>query len=243
MKIKTIIASVGTVIALVAILVAALWVSHVPDDTVCQQVKILLCDSVDNQFVTESELHRTLQRSGLSPVGKCMDEVSCQAIEDCLLRHEMIRTAECYKVSTGEVCVRVTQRVPMLYVMSAEGNYYVDTDRKVMPVRSTIQVQVPIFRGNISKQSATQEYYDFVAWLMDDHYWKNRITHVHVRNPKSIVLAQREVEGDILLGALEGYEQKMARLRKLYVKGFDKIGYKPYKEYDLRFDGQVIGRN
>lgn len=222
--------------------VVGAWASKQPTDAVCQRLEILLCDSAQHQFVSVDELQRTLQRRALLPVGKRWDEVSCQEIEQCLLQHDMIRTAECYKTSTGDVCVRLTQRVPMLYVTTAEGSYYVDTDRRVMPVRSSIEVSVPIFKGNVSQRAATEEYFDFVCWLQDDSYWRQRITQVHVRNPKQHVLKQRHVEGDILLGDLQGYEQKMERLRKLYVKGFDKIGYKSYKEYDLRYQGQVVGR-
>ena len=222
--------------------VVGAWASKQPTDAVCQRLEILLCDSAQHQFVSVDELKRTLQRRALLPVGKRWDEVSCQEIEQCLLQHDMIRTAECYKTSTGDVCVRLTQRVPMLYVTTAEGSYYVDTDRRVMPVRSSIEVSVPIFKGNVSQRAATEEYFDFVCWLQDDSYWSQRITQVHVRNPKQHVLKQRHVEGDILLGDLQGYEQKMERLRKLYVKGFDKIGYKSYKEYDLRYQGQVVGR-
>ena len=127
-------------------------------------------------------------------------------------------------------------------MQTADGNYYVDTDRRVMPVRSTIHVQVPVFKGAVSQRAATEEYYDFVQWLNSDRYWQERITQIHVRNPKHIVLTQREVEGTIVLGELKDYQEKMARLRKLYVKGFDEIGYTPYKEYDLRFAGQVVGR-
>lgn len=222
--------------------VVGAWASKQPTDAVCQRLEILLCDSAQHQFVSVDELQRTLQRRALLPVGKRWDEVSCQEIEQCLLQHDMIRTAECYKTSTGDVCVRLTQRVPMLYVTTAEGSYYVDTDRRVMPVRSSIEVSVPIFKGNVSQRAATEEYFDFVCWLQDDSYWSQRITQVHVRNPKQHVLKQRYVEGNILLGDLQGYEQKMERLRKLYVKGFDKIGYKSYKEYDLRYQGQVVGR-
>lgn len=222
--------------------VVGAWASKQPTDAVCQRLEILLCDSAQHQFVSVDELQRTLQRRALLPVGKRWDEVSCQEIEQCLLQHDMIRTAECYKTSTGDVCVRLTQRVPMLYVTTAEGSYYVDTDRRVMPVRSSIEVSVPIFKGNVSQRAATEEYFDFVCWLQDDSYWSQRITQVHVRNPKQHVLKQRHVEGNILLGDLQGYEQKMERLRKLYVKGFDKIGYKSYKEYDLRYQGQVVGR-
>lgn len=226
----------------IATWVVGVWASKQPTDAVCQRLEILLCDSAQHQFVSVDELQRTLQRRALLPVGKRWDEVSCQEIEQCLLQHDMIRTAECYKTSTGDVCVRLTQRVPMLYVTTAEGSYYVDTDRRVMPVRSSIEVSVPIFKGNVSQRAATEEYFDFVCWLQDDSYWSQRITQVHVRNPKQHVLKQRHVEGDILLGDLQGYEQKMERLRKLYVKGFDKIGYKSYKEYDLRYQGQVVGR-
>lgn len=222
--------------------VVGAWASKQPTDVVCQRLDIQLCDSMEHQFVSVNELYRTLQRGALLPMGKRLEEVSCQEIEECLLQHDMIRTAECYKKSTGDVCVRLTQRVPMLYVTTAEGSYYVDTDRKIMPVRSSIQVAVPIFKGNISQRAATEEYFDFVSWLMNDNYWRQRITQIHVRNPKQHVLTQLHVEGNILLGDLNGYEQKMERLRKLYVKGFDKIGYKSYKEYDLRYQGQVVGR-
>ncbi|MBR5855554.1 MAG: hypothetical protein IKY87_07800 [Paludibacteraceae bacterium] len=242
MKIKTIIASVSAVLVVTAMSVAAFWASHIPNDMVCRQVKINISDSTEYQFVGEKELLRTLQNNSLSPVGKIMDDISCQAIEDLLLKHDMIRSAECYKLLDGKVLVNVTQRIPMLCVSSSEGKYYVDSDRKVMPARASIQVQVPIFKGEISQQKAITEYYDFAQWLTQNRYWQPRITQVQVQNNNHIVLMQQPVEGRIILGALKDYESKMNRLRKLYVDGLDHIGYKPYKEYDLRYSGQVIGR-
>lgn len=242
MRIKTIFASVSAVVVVIAMFGIAIWVSHLPKEMACERMEIQISDSAKHAFVSVDELYRTLNRNGLSPVGKKIDDISCQKIEDCLLQHDMIRTAQCFIHNDGTVRVRVTQRVPLLYVVGAEGAYYVDTDRKIMPTRSTIKVDVPMFRGAVSPRAATEEYYDFVCWLKDDHYWSTRIARVHVRTPKDIVLVQNEVEGTIVLGELEGYEQKLSKLRKLYVSGFDVIGYKPYKEYDLRFEGQVVGR-
>lgn len=242
MKMKTIIEGVSAVVVVAAMLVTAIWASRRPVQTPCAWIKVEVTDSLQRRFVKSNELCMLLQREGLSPVGKRMDAVSCQAIEDCLLGHDMIRTAECYKSANGGVCVRVTQRVPALFVRSNDGNYYVDEDRKIMPVRATIEVDVPVFRGAVGKRAATEEYYDFAQWLVANRYWKSRIKHVHVHNTKHLVLAQHEVKGDIILGELEGYEKKMDRLQKLYTKGFDKIGYTDYREYDLRFDGQVVGR-
>jgi cell division protein FtsQ len=111
-----------------------------------------------------------------------------------------------------------------------------------MPVRQSIEVNVPVFKGAVGKRAASEEYYDFAQWLVRNRYWNTRIKHVHVHSPKYLVLAQRDAMGDIILGELDGYEDKMQRLQKLYTKGFDKIGYDNYREYDLRFDGQVVGR-
>ena len=242
MKIKTILTTVIASLVVVAIVATALWASHVPDDTKCQQMKIVICDSADYQFVTQSELVRTLKRSNLFPLGSQMEHVSCHEIEQALLQHDMIRTAECCKMCNGIVRIKLTQRVPMLCVQTAEGTYYVDTDRKVMPVREHVKVQVPIFKGAVSKRSATEEYFDFAQWLINSKYWRDRIAYIHVKTPKDIVLHQREVAGNILLGNMADYEQKMNRLRKLYVDGFDEIGYTAYREFDLRYEGQVVGR-
>ena len=242
MKIKTIIAGVIALVVIAAMLAIAMWASHKPIETPCAWLKVELTDSLQRRFVTINELRQLLHREGLSPVGKHMQQVCCQDIEDCLLRHDMIRTAECYKSAQGGVCVRLTQRVPALYVRTNEGDYYVDTDRKIMPVRQSIEVNVPVFKGAVGKRAASEEYYDFAQWLVRNRYWNTRIKHVHVHSPKYLVLAQRDAMGDIILGELDGYEDKMQRLQKLYTKGFDKIGYDNYREYDLRFDGQVVGR-
>lgn len=223
-------------------LVVGIWASNHSVDTTCQSLDIVLCDSAQQQFVSVKELQRSLKQSGLLPLGEAMSEVSCQTIEEHLLKHDMVRTAQCYKTTDGGIQVKVTQRVPMLMVRTSDGSYYVDTDRKIMPNRSSIQVQVPVLKGQVNPQMATTEYYDFVQWLNDNAYWQSRITQVYVQNPHHIVLTQREVEGSIILGKLQDYETKMNRLKKLYVEGLDHIGYKPYKEYDLRYDGQVIGR-
>ena len=171
-----------------------------------------------------------------------MSEVDCHAMEQCLLKHDMVRTASCYKSPFQTVYIRVTQRIPMLSVVSDNGCYYVDTDRRVMPAREKIQVEVPVFKGNVSSRAAVEEYFDFVEWLNDNHYWRALIKEVQVKNPKHLVLNQNGHSAKIILGPLDNYENKLNKLKKLYTKGLDQIGYPDYREYDLRFDGQVVGR-
>jgi cell division protein FtsQ len=110
-----------------------------------------------------------------------------------------------------------------------------------MPVRKQMDVDVPVFKGAISHRAATEEYFEFAEWLNKNRYWKERICGISVLNPKHLVLNQ-DGNAKILLGELNGYSEKLNKLQKLYTRGFDKIGYPDVREYDLRFDGQVVSR-
>ena len=240
--VKKIFLIVAVVLCCGAVVVGGAWCSAQNDDSPCQVVDIVVNDSLQRQFVDADALELFLQRNGYFPAGKRMSEVDCHAMEQCLLKHDMVRTASCYKSPFQTVYIRVTQRIPMLSVVSDNGCYYVDTDRRVMSISERKEIEVPVFKGNVSQRAATEEYFDFVVWLSDSRYWKSRIHDIHVLNPKSLILKQEGIDAKIILGSLDGYVEKLSKLQKLYTKGFDKIGYPECKEYDLRFEGQVVSR-
>lgn len=241
-KVTKVLLTVVTTVCCAAVLAGGIWCSRQADMSLCTQVDIVVEDSVSRQYVDAMELEGYLKARGCYALSKAMCEVDCHMIEQALLKHEMIRTASCYKTPFGAVRIRVTQRVPVLCVKTAEGNYLVDADRRVMPYRSGMKLDVPVFTGAISKCAATEEYYDFVLWLQDNSYWGERIRDVYVRNPKMVVLSQKDYSAKIVLGKLDGYEDKLARLRSLYKKGFDVLGYPECRELDLRYAGQVVRR-
>ena len=241
-KVTKVLLTVVTTVCCAAVLVGGIWCSRQADTSPCTQVDVVVEDSVSRQYVDAMEVEGYLKARGCYALSKAMCEVDCHMIEQALLKHEMIRTASCYKTPFGAVRIRVTQRVPVLCVKTAEGNYLVDADRRVMPYRSGMKLDVPVFTGAISKCAATEEYYDFVLWLQDNSYWGERIRDVYVRNPKLVVLSQKDYSAKIVLGKLDGYEDKLARLRSLYKKGFDVLGYPECRELDLRYAGQVVRR-
>ena len=240
--VKKILLTVFVVVCCGAVLVGGVWSSAQKDDSPCTAVQIVVRDSMERQFVQVDELEGSLKRYRLYPQGLLMNQIDCQAIEQCLQAHDMVRNAECYKSPLGVVRVEVTQRVPVLCVMTAEDCYYVDSDREVMPARKSVDVDLPVFRGAVSERAAKEEYYDFVEWLQGNHYWRELISDVYVQHPRYLLLTQRGQKAKIVLGALDGYADKLARLRKLYTHGLDEIEHPDYREYDLRFEGQVVGR-
>ena len=238
---KVLLAALATVCVL-AVLVGGTVCSQRTDTSLCSCVHVVVVDSMHREYVDADALVSYLQSKGAYALGKAMNEIDCHKMEEVLMQHDMVRTANCYKTPFGAVQVRVTQRVPVMCVKSNDGQYLVDTDRRIMPWRSGLEQNLLVLSGAVSQRAAVEEYYDFMLWLKHNAYWGKRINGMHVHSTKHVVLSQAEYSARIVLGELDGYEAKLDRLRSLYAKGFDQIGYPECKELDLRFAGQVVRR-
>lgn len=111
---------------LIAYLVAAVTVfNDKPAHQVCRDMELVIKDTLNAGFVTKNEVAAILQKKGIYPVGKKMDRVHTKTLEKELDKHPLINEAQCYKTPNGKICVEVTQRVPILHIMSSNGeNYY-----------------------------------------------------------------------------------------------------------------------
>lgn len=231
----------------------------------CERLDICIEDSASHRFVSSAQLRTYLSAQGISIVNTPMESISCRQIEEALLTHPMISHVACYKSPYGTLKINVRQRTPFYRVMGDE-NYFVDTQRQRMPVRTSGVAKpgkvistasyVPIVTGHVSRQLAEGELFDFIQWLNTHNYsnnvihrlpggnlWSDQIVQIHVASPQRIELIMRQGNATIVLGSLERFEQKLNKLRTLYHDGFDRIGWPTdYREIDLRFRDQVVCR-
>ncbi len=235
---------IGVVLVWVAVTAYFMWVWVMPDEhqaVACSEVKIEVKDSLRQSLVTSQMLKAWLTIEQVDVVGQPMRDIPTQTIEDALLRHPLVRTAVCYERLDGVIVAEVTQRVP-LFRVAGGSNFFVDTDRRVMPVRSTTAAYVPVATGFITEQMATQELYDFFDYVSHNPFWNAQIVQVDVRQNGELVIVPRVGGHIILLGDLNEYKTKLKKMRIFYSEGFAKIGWKEYREIDLRYANQVIGR-
>ena len=212
-------------------------------DTLCPALRYEITDAAERHYLSEDELNRLLRAQDAYPVGKPLSHIPLQRIEDIVRTNPMVRTAECYADPTGEVRVRLTQRQPLLKVITADDGYIVDTDRKRMPLRESITDTMPVVTGRVGQQMAMTSVADFAEWLQDNSYWCTRIKYIEVCNPHYVRLLPADPDKEIIvLGDLDGYRAKLRKLRTYYENGGAQIGNGKYKELDLRFSGQVVGR-
>ena len=236
--------TVGIVLTLSFLVAAYVWGYLIrPSAEVCRSITYELNDGKLRQYVFRNELEDLLRAEDIEPVGRTMDRLSLQRIENAVRRHPMVRTAECYVTPWQDVRVSITQRVPLLRVQTQTETYFIDTDRRVMQARPAVKDSVLLVTGNIGPQMASTQLADFAVWLQKDAYWNARIGHVHMRHPQMAVICLRDPEQPrIVMGNLSGYQRKLNKLRTYMEYGADATQGKHYEELDLRFNGQIIGR-
>lgn len=243
-KVQIIWKSIGLSITAVLLVSAAiLGFRLTPTAVPCVSLRYTIEDADERMYLTEEELNTLLRAEGIYPVGRSMNAVSMHRIENAVLRHPMVRTAECYMTPRSEVRVCLTQRVPLLRVQTHHEHYLIDTDRRVMQARAVVRDSVPIVVGNISPQTAATQLADYAEWLQGHRYWRTRVQYLYIQSPYTTYAYMRE-EGfpRVALGSLRGYERKFAKLRTYVEQGGEETAGKQYRELDLRFKGQVIGR-
>ena len=183
-----------------------------------------------------------LEKEGQYPVDKAIRNISLQGIERAIRAHDLVRTTECYLTPRKEVRVRLTQRVPLLRVMTASDTYLIDEDRQVMPAMAVVKDSVLVVRGAVGVQIASGALGDFAEWLQTNKYWRERVRYVYVQSPQMVYLYLRGGLPRVVLGNMQGYERKLAKLRTFLDEGTEAMAGKKYTELDVRFRGQVVGR-
>jgi cell division protein FtsQ len=230
------------VLAILAYLVLAVTTFNArPADLVCQDIDLVIRDSVDAGFITKNEVISILTKEGVHPVGKKTEEIDLDVLEEILSKHPLIDQAECYKTPGGKVHVEVTQRVPVLRVFGKNGeSYFVDNKGTIMPPEAKCIAHLPVVTGNVEKSFVLTELYEFALFLQKNKFWNAQIEQINVLRGKEVELVPRVGDHIVFLGKMDNYESKLNRLKEFYRKGLNKVGWNKYERINVEFNNQII---
>ena len=211
-----------------------------PDHQTCSGLELVINDSIDYGFITKREVLRMLNSKKLSPIGKKMGEINTRQLEDELRQHALIGNVECYRTSGNRIGIEITQRLPILRVMAANGeSYYIDDKAHAMPIPNSA-ANVAIVTGHVDKALATKELYELGMFLQRNELWKAQIQQINVTQSKELELVPRVGDHIIFLGKPGNYENKFNRLKTFYKKGLNEVGWNKYSRISLEFNNQII---
>lgn len=239
--IKRILLSTVLLIVAAYLVMAITAFNRKPEGKVCQDVSLIISDTVYAGFITKKEVLSMLEQKGISPIGKNIDRIRTKPLEQALAQHPLIDGVECYKTPSSKLCIEVSQRIPILRVMSDRGeNYYVDNKGTLMPPDSKCVAHTVIATGEIEKSFAVRDLYKFAVFLQQNPFWDAQIEQIHVRKDKNIELVPRVGDHILYLGKLDNFEQKLQRVKAFYTKGLNRVGWNKYSRISVEFGNQII---
>lgn len=240
-KMKKIGESVAVLLLTAYTIFAISMFSNKDEYTTCKGVVIDIKDSTDKQFLTKGDIMRYLNEEDQLPTGKEMKDINTTKLErEMQKRMSSIKRIDCYKTPDEQIYIKVTQRTPVVRVMTGTETYYIDEDNKRMPSTAYHPAYVLIATGRISEKMATGELFEFANYISKDKFWNAQIEQIDFDYHENVTLIPRIGLHQINFGKLDDYEKKLDKLKKLYVKAFNKDGWNKYKEINLKYDNQVV---
>ncbi len=223
----------------VYLIIVLSFVSAKLGEVKCKGVQVVVDDTGENAFIDEDDVLQLIKRNYGELKNVNVVDIDKDSMECVLVRNSVIKSAQVYYSLDGYFHVEITQRKPVLRVMSGEG-YYVDEDGKVMPLSGKYTSRVVVATGNISRNFACNGLYPFVMGLKNDGFWDALIEQIVVANGNEVILIPKVGNFRIVVGELENVEKKMENLRLFLQEGIALKGWNVYKEINLKFENQIV---
>lgn len=222
------------------IVFASFYFKEMRHNPKCHNLEIVVKDSLDKHFVSESDIITILKQASLNPIKERINRVNTNKIEKELLKNQMIARVEAYKTPSGMIKLEVTQKVPILRIISVRGNFYVDNEGGTMPVSPRYVAHVPLASGYIEKELAITDLYKFALFLQKDEFWNDQIDQIFVHPDGEIELVPRVGDHRIVLGTMDDFESKLANLKLFYDQAIPVVGWEKYSIISLKYKNQIV---
>ena len=229
-------------VAIAVYLLLAITVFNKPEDkaTVCTKVNIHIDDEQTRGLLTPAEVKRLLEKQHQYPLAQPMQFVSTRQMEEVLQANPYVDNVECYKTQNGHVCINLTQRQPVLHVITTAGEqYYVDERGDILP-HGRIGGNLLVATGNFSHNYAQKRLAPVARQILADQFWQRQAEQLNVLSDGTLELVPRVGDHIVYLGAPREVPKKLERLRKFYKYGLSHAGWSRYERISVEFDNQII---
>jgi len=225
-------------------------------------LKIKVTDSIQNQFIRSAEIRNLLEQNKYNLFGEKTGSVDLGGIERMLRTQQIISEAEVFITEPGVMHVEISQKTPFVRVFNRYGQgYYLDRQGSIIPLSGSFSPFVIVANGFIAEpftigqtlnihdvrhdslprsQNIIYEVYGLAEFITQDEFWNAQIEQIYVNNKYEFELIPRVGSHIIELGRAEDLEEKFDKLKILYQKGFNKIGWNQYEKIILKYKNQVV---
>lgn len=218
-------------------------------ELLCTKVEVIL---PGNQFFIErAEVDEILTLNNRVLVGRKLNSLDIQSLEDKLNANPFIEYAKVYIDMDGVIHADVKQRVPVLRVLNLAGqDFYIDQNGLKIPLSDHFTARVLVANGAILEDFSgkvdtlrtqlAKDLFQTAKYIALDSLWKEQIVQVYVNNNKDMELVPRVGNQKIIFGDAGNMNEKFRNLLLFYKNALPKVGWDVYSSINLKFKGQIV---
>lgn len=216
----------------------------------CSNYTITIKGATENLFVNEKDVVELISKAtGGRIKGQSMSAFDLRKLEKMLEDNVWIRDAEMYFDNKEVLHVTVAEREPLARIFTTAGKtYYVDTDKKLMPVSDKLTAKLPVFTGFPEKKKLSAsdsvllgQVRDMAAFIQGNLFWKAQVSQVDITVERDFEMVPVVGNHIVKLGKGDDAPKKFHRLFVFYKEVLSKAGFDTYKVIDVQYAGQVVG--
>jgi cell division protein FtsQ len=225
----------------------------------CENVKVKISESEDECFLTSADVLKMLERNQVKYIGVRLTEIDLNKIEQVIQSNQIVEECRAYTGINRTLHIEVTQRDPLVRVFDKQGQgYYIDKEGNVLNLSKRHAPRVMVVNGNIrtpfrvgkpaninslGDSLASKKLKDIctlVNFINDEDFWNAQIVQIYVNRDGEFELIPRVGPHIILLGDIDGYEEKFRKLEIFYKEGLNHVGWNQYLTINLKYKDQVV---
>jgi cell division protein FtsQ len=249
-RLKKILRNIVFLLSIPLLISAFVFAQKSTDKDVCKGLDIDIVHT-DLSFVTENDIIDIVEKAGVRPDASFINGIHLTEVEKALQDNKWIKSANAYIGSDQILYVTVDQKRPVIRIVENDNSdyaYYLDAQSNPIELSAQYSPSLPVVTTpSLSySQKDNQLKSDLVSlsqFIQEDSFWNAAIAQINVRTDGMIDLIPSIGHQVILIGTIEGLENKMSRLLTFYQQGMQTVNWDVYDEIDLRFAGQVVCRN
>ncbi len=227
------------------------------NETGCHRLKVILKDSLKNNFISEDEVRLSLDKEYGKYIGQPIGEVNLVKVEDIINSKSAVSRSEAYVTADGTLNIEITNREPIVRFQKGNSGFYADKDAYIFPLQENYSSYVTIIDGNIplkvpkgfrgqlkdrKEAKWLESAIEMVSFMSEDHFWKNVIVQISVNEEGDIIMIPRRGNERFIFGHPDHYREKFSQMAYYYTAIVPEKGKDYYKTINVKYHDQIICR-
>jgi cell division protein FtsQ len=228
-----------------------------------ENIDITVNATGENQFVDEDGVKEFFNERQDIILNTEVKNIDIHALEKVLNSHPAIENADMSVDVNGDIRINVTQRTPLVRVLTMGGeSYYIDTQSKLMPLSDKYTARVLVVNGYIhepyarrnmftvneiannkifSEVSMLDDIYKMADYITKDTVLNDLIQQLSVNEEKEFEMYPSIGNHKIIFGDAADIAEKFEKLKVFYKEGLNKTdNWNKYSVINLKYSNQVV---